>query len=175
MAFKVTSPFIGTQAIATTSTSSTVSGLATGQNHPLGTVVRAKDPTLGEGEFIYLLGVANTVVGSLVTWNATTYQTTLSPNTANLGSPVAVAMSANVASSYGWYQIAGLATIKKTAVSVAAQVAIYQSATAGRVMATAASGKQILSARSANLATVTATTSTVVVLINAPHLQGRVS
>jgi len=141
----------------------------------LGQVVRAFDPTYGEGEFIMLVGVASTVVGSLVTYNATTYQTTLSANTANQATPVAVAMAANTAGLFGWYQIGGLAVVKKTAVATNAQVAVYQSATAGRIMATAASGKQILGARSANLATVASTVSTVIVSINRPHLQGAVT
>lgn len=139
----------------------------------LGMVCRAFDPTYGEGEFILLVGVANTVVGSLVTYNATTYQTTLSANTANQATPVAVAMSACTAGLFGWYQIGGLAVVKKTAVAVNAQVPVYQSATVGRVMPTAASGKQILGARSANLATVASTVSTVIVSINRPHLQGQ--
>lgn len=141
----------------------------------LGMVCRAFDPTYGEGEFIMLVGVANTVVGSLVTYNTTTYQTALSPNTANLAQPVAVAMSANGAASFGWYQIGGLAVIKKTAVAVNPGVAVYQSATTGRIMPTAASGKQLLGARSANLASVASTVSTVVVSINRPHLQGAVA
>ena len=141
----------------------------------LGQVVRAFDPTYGEGEFIMLVGVASTVVGSLVTYNATTYQTTLSANTANQATPVAVAMSANTAGLFGWYQIGGLAVVKKTAVAVNAQVPVYQSATVGRVMPTAASGKQVLGARSANLATVASGVSTVIVSINRPHLQGSVA
>ena len=139
----------------------------------LGQVVRAFDPTYGEGEFILLVGVASTVVGSLVIYNATTYQTTLAPSTSNLAQPVAVAMSANGAASFGWYQIGGLAVVKKTAVKTLTNVPMFLSATAGRIMATAASGKQILGARSANLATVTATTSTVIVSINRPHVQGQ--
>ena len=141
----------------------------------LGQVVRAFDPTYGEGEFILLVGVASTVVGSLVTYNTTTYQTALSPNTANLAQPVAVAMSATPAASFGWYQIGGLAVIKKTAVAVNAGVSVFQSATAGRIMATAASGKAILGAKSANLATVASTVSTVIVSINRPHLQGQIT
>ena len=140
----------------------------------LGQVARAFDPTYGEGEFILLVGVASTVVGSLVSYNATTYQTALSANTANLAGPVAVAMSACTAGLFGWYQIGGLAVIKKTAVAVSPQVAVYQSATTGRIMPTAASGKQILGARAANLASVTSTTSTVIVSINRPHKQGAV-
>jgi hypothetical protein len=166
MVFVPTENALGIQPIANTSTV---------QNHPLGTIIRAYDPTLGGAEFIYLLGVASTVVGSLVTYNATTYQTTLSPNTANNENPVAVAMAANVGSQYGWYQISGLAVVKKTAVAVPPGNKIYQSATAGRVMPTSASGKQLLGARAANLATVTSTTSTITVLLNRPSLQGQIT
>jgi len=148
---------------------------STVQNHPLGTIVRAYDPTLGQGEFIYLLGLANTVVGLSVIYNATTFQTALTPNTAQTAAPVGVAMSANVASQYGWYQIAGLATMKKTAVQVAPQSKIFQSATAGRIFATSTAGLQILGARGANLTTVTSTTSTLVVLINRPAMQGHIT
>ena len=70
--WKVTTPVVGVQPITEVSATA---------RHPLGTIVRAKDPTYGEGEFIYLLGVASTVVGSCVTYNATTWQTTLSPTT----------------------------------------------------------------------------------------------
>lgn len=165
MPYIVTDPFIGTQAIATTDTV---------QNHPLGTIVRGRDTATGGGggEFIYLLGVASTVVGSLVTYNATTFQTTLSPTNATTdGSPLAVAMSANVASQYGWYQIAGMAVIKKTAVAVSPASGLWLSGTAGRVYATASTGKGIVGARSANLATVASATSTVTVLINRPAIE----
>jgi hypothetical protein len=148
---------------------------AFGQAHPLGTIIRAYDATLGEGEFIYLLGVASTAVGNLVIYDATTFQTTLSPNTANEAAPVAVAMSANVAGQFGWYQISGLATILKTAVQATPQLPIFQSATAGRIFVTSTAGKQILNARAANLTTVTSTTSTLVVLINRPAMQGHIT
>jgi hypothetical protein len=140
----------------------------------LGMVARAFDPVYGEGEFILLVGVASTEVGSLVSYNASTYQTALAANTANLAGPVAVAMSANLAGTFGWYQIGGLAVMKKTAVAVSPQVAIYQSATVGRVMPTVATGKQLLGARSANLATVASGVSTVIVSINRPHKQGQI-
>lgn len=166
MAFTPTENQLGIQPIGVNSTT---------QNHPLGTVIRANDPTFGGGEFIYLLGVASTVVGNTVTYNATAFQTTLSPNTANNAGPQAVAMSANVAAQYGWYQIGGLATVKKSAVQVLPGAKIYQSATAGRWMPTSASGKQILGARAANLTTVTSTTSTIVVLLNRPSGQGQIT
>lgn len=166
MAFNPTENQLGVQPIAQTSTT---------QNHPLGTIVRAVDGTLGGGEFIYLLGVGSTVLGSLVTYTTTNVATVLSPNTANQAQPVAVAMSANVASSYGWYQIGGVATIKKTAVKVSPGVALYQSATTGRVMSTAASGKQLLNAKSVNVATVLSATSTITAIIDRPFLQGAVA
>lgn len=144
---------------------------------PLGTVVKAKDPTYGEGEFIRLVGVASTVVGSLVKYNATTYQTALLSvtNGKNKGVPVAVAMSACVANEHGWYQIGGLAVIKKTTVAVTPQVPIFISATDGRMKVLASAGQQILGAQTANLTTVVTTTSTVVVAINRPHSQGQIT
>ncbi len=98
MAFRITDHLIGPQPIANTETT---------QNHPLGTIVRATDPTYGAGEFIYLKGVASTAIGSWVLYNPDDFSTTLLA--ANDIGPVAVAMSANVANQYGWYQIQGKA------------------------------------------------------------------
>ena len=165
MPWIITENYVGGQAIATTDDT---------QNHPLGTIVRGRqtDTGGGGGEFIYLLGVASTVVGSLVTYNATTFQTALSPTNATTdGSPLAVAMSANTAGRYGWYQISGLASIKKTAVPFAPSTALWLSGTAGRVYTTASTGKGIVGARSANLTTVASATSTVTVLINRPSIE----
>ena len=158
---------IGAQNIADTSTTA---------QQPLGTIVSGWDPTYGFGEFIYLLGVANTTIGTIVTYNATTFQTAIPLRTAgNVGAPVAVAMSANVASSFGWYQVEGNAVVKKDAVQILKQVALYLGANAGRVKSVASSGTQILGARSANLASVTSTTSTIVVTLSRPHLQGQIT
>lgn len=163
MAFYRTDGFIGGQAIADTSTT---------QLHPLGSLCKARDATYGEAEFIYLLGVASTEVGSMVTYNATTWQTTLSPTNATTdGSPIAVAMSANVASQYGWYQVSGLAVIKKTAVAVPPSSGLWLSGTSGRFYVTGSSGKGIVGARTANLATVASGTSTVICLINRPAIE----
>jgi len=157
----------GSQAIADTSTT---------QRHALGMLVRGFDSTYGEAEFIYLLGVGSTVVGLVVIYNATTYQTALITvtNGKNKGTPVAVAMSANVAAQYGWYQISGNAVIKKTAVAALPQVPIFISATSGRIKTLLSAGQQILGAQTANLTTVVSTTSTVVVTINRPHAQGQI-
>lgn len=145
-----------------------------GQAHPLGSIIRAYDASLGEGEFIYLEGVASTVLGSLVVYNNSAGTTTLAPNTAHLAEPVAVAMSACTAANFGWYQIGGIATLKKTAVKVSPNVPIFLSGTAGRIFPTATSGKQILNAITVNAATVASATSTVLVQINRPFAQGQV-
>lgn len=127
MTYQITDQIIGAQAIADTSTT---------QNHPLGTIVGAKDPTYGAGEFIYLKGVASTAVGHVVTYDAATFQTALASIAAGVGRPVAVAMSANVASQYGWYQISGVAVVKKaSATSFAAAAPL--GATSGLAVAAA--------------------------------------
>lgn len=72
---------------------------------PLGTIVRARHEDYGAGEFIYLTGVVSTVAGSWVVYNSDTWTTTLIA--ADAIGPVAVAMAANVASRYGFYQIQG--------------------------------------------------------------------
>ena len=120
--FKITDTVVGSQAIDETSTT---------QNHPLGTIVRATDSAstaYGAGEFIYLAGVASTVVGSFVTYNEDSHSSTLL--VANAVGGVALAMSINVASSYGWYQISGKA-VGKVKASFADNAAVYGTATAG--------------------------------------------
>lgn len=164
MTYRVIETELGVQPIADTETTA---------QHELGKEVRAIDSISGHGLFKYLLGVASTEVGSVVRWNATTYQTTLLANTAGQACPVAVAMSANVASQYGWYQVEGMAVVKKTAVAVAPNIAMYISATAGRVKVVASNGVQIIGARTANLATVTSTTSTIVMQVSRPSAQGQ--
>lgn len=143
----------------------------------LGDIQRAVDPTLGGGEFIYLLGVDSTIVGSVVRYNATTYQTALVTGVPlqKQATPVAVAMSANTSGKRGWYQISGLAVIKKTAVAFGANVPIYTSATAGRIKALTSNGMQVVGATTANLATISAGVSTITVAISRPHLQAQIT
>ena len=140
----------------------------------LGQVERAFDPTYGAGEFILLVGVASTAIGSLVTYDGTTYQTTLAAVTSNQARPVAVAMSANTAGLFGWYQIEGTAVVSKSSSSNFAATVALGIKSVGKVGATS-SGKEILGARTANAATVASATTTVTVVMNRPHLQGRVT
>jgi hypothetical protein len=142
-----------------------------GQAHPLGTIVRAYDATVGEGEFIYLAGCASTVVGSVVTYDNSAGTTTLAPSTANLNEPVAVAMSANVASQFGWYQIAGVATVAKTTVKISPHSAVFL-AGSGTITNVSASGKEMTGSYTVNAATVASATTTILVQISRPFAQG---
>ncbi|HZT03694.1 MAG TPA: hypothetical protein VFA39_15645 [Steroidobacteraceae bacterium] len=99
------------------------------QKVALGTIVEAYDPVYGAGEFIYLKGVASTVLGSVVNYNADDWTTALLA-TNGIG-PCAVAMSANVANQYGWYQISGKAIVK--AATVVDNAAVWATATGGQV------------------------------------------
>lgn len=151
--------------------------------HPLGKIVKAYDPVYGEGEFIYLLGVAATVVGSLVTYNGSatvngtvgtpTYQTTLAPSTANLAQPVAVSMGVNLAANYGWYQITGSAVVATNGTLAAGPGPVYL-AGAGQVTSTQAAGKQVLNAQNVT-ATGTPAAAQAVVEINRPFAQGQIT
>ena len=141
---------------------------------PLGTIVKGSSQTLGEGEFIYLLGVASTVLGDVVRYNAATFQTVRLVNTAVQAMPVAVAMAAIVAARYGWYQITGQATMKKTAVIIGPNVPVFISATAGSVKALASAGLQIVACRTQLLSTLSAA-GTVLVTISRPHCQSQIT
>jgi hypothetical protein len=82
---------------------------------PIGMLGHAVDPVLGGGEFLYLPGVANTVAGSLVTYNQVSPgSTTLAATGATGAQSVAVAMAAIGATQFGWYQVSGQAIIAKT-------------------------------------------------------------
>ena len=157
MAYRIISPRIGFQPIAETSTT---------LRHALGTTCRAVDSTYGEGEFIYLQGIGSTVVGSIVQYNAA-WVTALHTSALNLPVPLAVAMSANVASQYGWYQISGQAVVvKANTLSLAAGEAIGSASGAAVVVATGSILNGMLTAAAASA--VTASTS-VRVMINRPH------
>jgi hypothetical protein len=139
--FKITNPRVGSQPIATTDTV---------QNHPLGTIVHAVDrasTNYGEGEFIYLKGVASTVVGSFVTYNLDDGTTALLA--ADAIGPVAVAMSANVASQYGWYQITGKA-VGKVLAGFVDNANVYGTATAGSVDDAVVAGDRVKRAKGAS-------------------------
>lgn len=158
MAYAITTPLAGFQGIALTDTT---------QNHTLGTVVTAADATYGAGEFVYLKGVASTAVGDVVIFDQQAGTTTRA--VAGSRGPVAVAMSANVASQYGWYQISGSAVV--TCGTVAAGAPLYVTATAGSVDDAVVSGDKIdgFVSKSANG---TPSTGLLVAQIERPSLNG---
>lgn len=120
---------------------------STTQAHALGTIVRCNDPTYGAGEFIYLQGVASTAVGEWVTYNADDFSTTRLA--ANAIGPVAVAMSASVASEYGWYQISGKA-VGKALTGFADNGNVYATATAGSIDDAIVAGDRVKNAKGAS-------------------------
>lgn len=138
MAYTIAENSLIGQAFADTSTT---------QKHTLGLIVQAKDPTYGAGEFIYLKGLAATAVGTWVTFNADDWTTTLLA--ANAIGPVAVAMSANVASQYGWYQITGKA-IGLCLAAYADNGLVYATATPGSVDDAAVAGDRVKNALGAS-------------------------
>lgn len=139
--FKPITHQFGIQGIHETSTTA---------NHPLGTVITAKDfgtNQNGPAEFIYLKGVASTVVGSWVTYNADDGSTDLLA--ANAIGPVAVAMSANVANQYGWYQRTGKVVALALA-GFADNGNVYATATAGSVDDAIVAGDRVKNAKGAS-------------------------
>lgn len=136
MAFLVTDT-AGVQDIATTSTT---------LNHPLGMTVKAIDSTLGPGEFVYAKGVASTVVGDACVLYADGTTARAASNGANSGR-IGIAMSANVANQYGWYQVYGAATVVQSAGAIGtANSACYMTTTAGQMDDTVVVGGQVIGA-----------------------------
>lgn len=140
MAYTVTETTIGVQPIAIDETTAN-------QAVALGTIVQASDPDLGSGEFIYLKGLASTVVGSWVTYNSSDNTTTLLA--ANAIGPVAVAMSPCVANEFGWYQISGKA-VGLALAGFADNANVYATATAGSVDDAVVAGDRVKLAKGAS-------------------------
>lgn len=138
MTFRIVNTVIGGQQIADNSDT---------QKHPLGTEIRAKDETYGEGAFVYAKGVASTAVGSWVIINEDDYSTSLM--TANDSGKVGVAMAATVAGEYGWYQIVGKA-VGKALASYADNALVYATATAGSIDDAVVAGDRVKKAKGAS-------------------------
>ncbi len=120
---------------------------STTQKLPLGRRVFAEDPTYGVGEFIYLKGVASTGIGDWAHFNADDWSTALTA--ANAIGPVGVSMSANVASSYGWYQIYGKA-VGKALTGYLDNALVWLTATPGSVDDTVVDGDLVHNAKGAS-------------------------
>lgn len=180
MAYTIEAPYVSVLPIASTDSgyvppgSANIGTTTTIPSAPLrpGTIVRASDPTYGCGEFILLAGVASTAVGSVVTYNQSTFQTALAPVGTNLPQPIAIAMSANTASTtWGWYQISGIAVAAKSTTSLATGAA-FGIGTIGLVGISSA-GLEVQGALTASSAA--SSVSTIQLVMNRPHMQGRIT
>lgn len=139
--WKHTSPEIGLQSISSVS--------ATPQ-HPLGTVrtaVDRGDNGNGEGEFIYVKGVASGARGAWVTINQDDGSCTLLA--ANAIGPVGILMAALGATDYGWAQIGGKA-VGKALAAFADNANVYATATAGSVDDAVVAGDRVKRAKGAS-------------------------
>jgi len=128
-----------TQQIAETSTT---------KNHEILKRVHARDTSsqaYGEGEFIYLKGVASTAAGDLVMYDL---DGTTTRTVARTKGPCAVAMSANLAGSFGWYMVQGVTPC--TSLTVAANTTAYLTATAGTIDDAVVAGDIVYGARIAS-------------------------
>lgn len=168
--WKITEPQLGMQAIDT---------LDTTQNHGLGKMVRATHSTNGEGTFMYAQFPASTAfaAGILLQWDKNYLVVTVPVGSSSKLTGVAVGtivapVSSNAAIQYGWVQVVGQVPVLKTAVTVSPQSPIYISNTAGRLKVLVSAGMTILGARTANTATITSTTSTVLVYLNESSMMG---
>jgi hypothetical protein len=117
------------------------------QRHPLGTVVRASDPTYGSGLFVYVKGVDSGTANSWVTYNADDYSTALL--VANAIGPVGIMMSALVASTFGWVQIDGKG-VGKALTGFVDNANVYGTATAGSVDDAIVAGDRVQGAKGAS-------------------------
>lgn len=112
---------------------------STTQQHELGAMVQAKHATYGVVTFCYAKGVASTAVGDMCMID--NYAGTTTRTVAATRGRVGVAMSANVASQYGWYAVEGAVPVK--AGTVAAQGQVFSTATAGTVDDASVAGSMI--------------------------------
>lgn len=113
----------------------------TTQFWPFGFRIRGYDNLLGYGEFLYLQGVASTVVGNLVNYDPFTGLTTRNVPAAFNAVPFAVAMAPTVANLFGWYQVSGTMTVLNNATAAAGSA--FQVGT-GTISSTSTVSQQIL-------------------------------
>ena len=143
----------------------------------VGTIAKFFDDAFGEGEFIYLPGVASTAAGDAVDFDTTpgAYATVRHTNATatNKGWPLAIATAAVVANKFGWYQIGGTAIVN-VAAGFAAGSAVFGTGTAGVLDDGADAGDQILNAKGLT-AIGTPAAGKAYVLINRPFTQGQIT
>lgn len=158
---------IGVQPIADASTT---------QNHPFGTIVKARDvgtTAYGEGEFIYVKGVASGALRAWAGYRSKSGLTTLAVADGNYS--IGVMMSAlDATTKYGWLQIKGRA-VAKCLTGFADNGVVYLTATAGSVDDASVIGDVVHAAIGRNGGTVTVGDLAGEFEINRPWSENRVS
>lgn len=146
---------------------------STVKKHPLGTIVRATDETLGQAEFIYLTGVTSNAVGMLVNYDDAFTAALDTGAVTGPSRPIGVSMSAFVGSEYGWAQISGNAVAKKAnSVSFADGAGL---GSASGLAVAVATGTILQSAIVRTVASAKSDVVTVAIFINRPHTTTDVS
>lgn len=143
--YRIVDQIIGAQPIETVDTT---------QNHPLGTIVRAWDPTYGSAEFIYVSGFAQGGVGKWVAINADNGAT--SGVVANAYAPlVGIMMSAlDSTTEYGWCMITGKHPAAKCLTGFADNGRVFMTSTTGSVDDASVAGDMVWNAKGASATTV---------------------
>jgi len=141
--YVITEPRIGMQQIEDVSTT---------QNHPLGTIIKAKDPTYGEAEFIYLKGVTSGATGKWVTYDVDAGVCVLLA--ANAIGPVGIMMSdLDAATDYGWVMISGWHPAAKCLTQFADNGIVFCTSTAGSVDDASVAGDLVQNAKGGSATT----------------------
>jgi hypothetical protein len=144
--------------------------------HPFGTIVRARDAGstgYGEGEFIYVKGVANGAVASWAGYNSKTGATTLAA--ANGNYPLGVMVSTlDATTKFGWLQIRGRA-VGKCLTEFADNGVCYLTSTAGSIDDASVIGDVVHNAIGRNGGTVTVGDLAGEFELNRPYSENRVS
>jgi hypothetical protein len=120
---------------------------STTQQHPIGTIVRAKDngtANLGSAEFQYIKATATVAAGQAVSFDLTVPSAELLVDDGRIGQ-VGIAVCAIASGSYGWVQVSG-AAVAKYLTNAAINLLAYVTATAGSVSSDIVSGDAITGA-----------------------------
>ncbi len=145
---------------------------------PVGTITKFFDDAFGEGEFIYLPGVASLAAGDCVEYDLSPGLQAVTRHSnataSNKGWPLAFSTAANIlTTTFSWYQISGVA-IANVAAGFAAAQALFGTGTAGVIDDGADAGDQILNGRSSS-AIGTPAANKAYVTIERPFVQGQIT
>ena len=153
-----------------------IADVSTVQNHPFGTIVLAKDigaTAYGEGEFIYVKGVASGALRAWAGYRSNSGLTTLAVADGNY--PIGVMMSAlDATTDFGWLQIKGHC-VAKCLTAFADNGVVYLTSTAGSIDDASVIGDVVHNAVGRNGGTVTVGDLAGEFEINRPYSENRVS